>query len=116
MNEDSILDTVKSIIGISLDDHDFDAQLILHINTVLSILNQLGVGEQGFCITGQDDTWEDLFDFKEEDMHAVKTYVALRVWIIFDAQGISSGTLTAIKEQIAELEWRINVAREEMET
>lgn len=115
MNEDSVLDTVKSIIGISLDDHDFDNQLILHINTVLSILNQLGVGEIGFCITGRDETWENLFNFGEEDMHAVKTYVALRVWIIFDAQGISSGTLTAIKEQIAELEWRINVAREEVE-
>ena len=115
MNEDSVLDTVKSIIGISLDDHDFDAQLILHINTVLSILNQLGVGETGFAITGRDETWDDLFNFKEEEMHAVKTYVALRVWIIFDAQGISSGTLTAIKEQIAELEWRINVAREEID-
>lgn len=116
MNEDSILDTVKSIIGISLDDHDFDAQLILHINTILSVLNQLGVGEEGFCITGQDETWDDMFNFNEEDIHAVKTYVALRVWVIFDAQGITSGTLNAITEQIKELEWRINVAKEEMKT
>lgn len=107
----SILDGVKKMLAIDKDYDAFDDELIMHINSVLATLNQLGVGpEEGFHITGRDETW---FSFMGHDdrLNDVRTYVYLRLRLIFDPPTSGFG-VTSIKEQTKELEWRINVTRE----
>ena len=105
---DSILTSVKKIIGISEEDESFDTDLIMHINSVLMILNQLGVGpEDGFSITDKSAVWTDLIG-DNKFIEAVKTFVGLKVRLIFDPP-TSSAVLDSINKTISELEWRINV-------
>ena len=105
---DSILTSVKKIIGISEEDESFDADLIMHINSVLMILNQLGVGpEDGFSITDKSAVWTDVIG-DNKFIEAIKTFVGLKVRLIFDPP-TSSAVLDSINKTISELEWRINV-------
>lgn len=106
---DSILTSVKKMIGVHEDDTSFDVDIILAINSVFSILYQLGVGPKTsqFAITGASETWTDFM--VDENVEMVKNYVGLKVKMIFDPPTI--GTLAeAYKNQIAEYEWRLNVA------
>lgn len=106
---DSILTSVKKMLGIQEDYEHFDADIIMHINSVLMILTQLGVGPaEGFMIEDKNDFWED---FVSENLEAVKTYVYLKVRLIFDPP-TSSAVMEAINRTINELEWRLNVAAE----
>lgn len=108
---DSILTSVKKIIGISEEDDSFDVDLIMHINTVLMTLNQIGVGpSEGFSISSKQDTWDDFFS-GDKPIEAVKSYVSLKVRLIFDPP-TSGSVADAIKSNISELEWRINVMAE----
>ena len=105
---DSILTSVKKIIGISEEDESFDTDLIIHINSVLMILNQLGVGpEDGFSITDKSAVWTDVIG-DHKLIEATKTFVGLKVRLIFDPP-TSSAVLDSINKTISELEWRINV-------
>ena len=105
---DSILPSVKKIIGISEEDESFDTDLIMHINSVLMILNQLGVGpEDGFSITDKSSVWTDVIG-DNKLIEATKTFVGLKVRLIFDPP-TSSAVLDSINKTISELEWRINV-------
>lgn len=112
--DDSILTSVKKVLGIpSYYDH-FDRDILLHLNTVMSILNQLGVGpEEGFIVEDDSTTWSDLFDgdIDTNKMMYVKSYVCLRVRLLFDPP-TSSGAIDAIERQMRELEWRITVTRD----
>ena len=106
---DSILNSVKIANGITEDNTDFDEILVMYTNAVLStILPQLGVGpEKGYTIEGSDEEWSDyLQDYS--NLEAVKTYIPLKVRMIFDPP-TSSAVAEAIKNTIAELEWRLNV-------
>jgi hypothetical protein len=110
--EASILTSTKKILGIPDDYTVFDLDIITHINTAFSTLTQLGVGPaEGFMI--EDDTAE-WTDFIVDDMqyNSVKTYVYLKVRQLFDPP-TTSYLITAFNEQIRELEWRLNVHREE---
>lgn len=112
---DSILDSIKKLLGPTETYTYFDPDIILHINTVFAVLNQLGVGPQnGFMITGSSETWSDyLSDAKLLEL--VKTYVYLKVKLIFDPP-LGSSAMDAVKSLIDEMEWRIIVAvREEAE-
>lgn len=104
---ESILDSVKKMIGPSVSYDVFDPDLIMHINTAFFSLYQLGVTEEPFVITGSDETWSDFHS--ESDLEAVKTYVGLKTRMFFDPP-TNSSLISAINEQIKELEWRINVA------
>lgn len=109
---DSILNSVKIANGITEDNTDFDEILIMYTNAVLStILPQLGVGpEKGYTIEDSDDEWPDYIqDFT--NLEAVKTYVPLKVRMIFDPP-TSSAIAEAIKNTIAELEFRLNIVAE----
>ena len=102
---DSILTSVKKIVGISEEDESFDIDLIMHINSVLMILNQLGVGPTGgFSISDKTSVWSDLLN--ESSIEAAKSYVGLKVRMIFDPP-TSSAVADAINKTISELEWRI---------
>lgn len=106
--EDSILLTIKKLLGLSEDYDVFDMDIIIHINMVFNILNQMGVGpKDGFIISGPEDSWNDYVrDSRKLEM--VKTYIYLKVKQIFDP-GTSSALNNAIEAQINELEWRLHV-------
>lgn len=107
---DSILKTIKKLIGPSLDYDYFDNDLIIHINSAFSVLNQLGLGsDDTFAITGDSETWQDFLGNDKKFLEMVKTYIYLKVKVTFDPP-TSSFVLEAYNKQIAELEWRINIA------
>jgi len=108
---DSILTSVKKMLGIEEEYTHFDSDVTLHINSVMLYLNQLGVGpETGFMITDSTETWNDLL-LDRLDLIAAKTCIFLKVKLIFDPP--SSGfVVDAIERQIKELEWRLNVQAE----
>lgn len=108
---DSILTTTKKILGIDEDYTAFDPDIMMHINSVFVTLNQLGIGpEMGFAIEDALPTWAD---FLGDDLryNAVKTYVYLRVRLLFDPPA-TSFLISSMKEQVQELEWRLSVHRE----
>lgn len=112
--DDSILTSVKKALGIPSNYDHFDRDILLHLNTVMSILNQLGVGpEEGFIVEDDSTTWSDLFDgdIDTNKMMYVKSYVCLRVRLLFDPP-TSSGAIDAMERQMRELEWRITVTRD----
>lgn len=108
---DSILDTTKKVLGIAADYTAFDPDILFHINTVFSTLCQLGIGpEDGFSIEDKDAVWAD-FIGEDKRLNSVKTYTYLRVRMLFDPP-TTSFLQDAMKQQIQELEWRLNVHRE----
>ena len=106
--DESILLTIKKILGVPEDYKVFDVDLIVHINSVLLILQQLGVGpKSGFSITGTEETWSDFFT-NPENLEAVKSYVGIKTKLLFDPPD-SSFVLDSYKTLANELEWRLNV-------
>lgn len=107
----SILTTVKSVLGLAESYSAFDAELILHINSVLSTLNQIGVGpDDGFQIEDASATWESFLG-DDPRLNNIKTYTALKVKMVFDPPG-TSFAIDAFDRNIKELETRIYIARE----
>lgn len=109
--DDSILNSVKDMIaGGAIHEH-FDNELIMHINSVIATLRQIGIGPaDGFSITDDSAVWSDLVgDSKMLD--SVKSYVAFKVRMMFDPP-TSSAVSEAIKENIKELEWRLGTTYE----
>lgn len=106
---DSILTSIKKLLGIDEEYIQFDNDIIMHINTVFLNLTQLGVGpEEGFLIEDDAATWDD-FIGDSNQLQAVKTYVYLKVKLLFDPP-LSSSVIESINRIISELEWRLNVA------
>ena len=109
----SILHDTKQALGLADDYTPFDPELILHINSSLSDLNQLGIGpDDGFEISDEHDTWSDLFD-NDNRLNNVKSYVYLCVKRVFDPPA-TGYALTALKEMIEKAEWRLQVAMDEI--
>ena len=107
----SILDSVKKVLNVASGDVSFDEDIIMHINTVFSTLNQLGIGpEIGFMVEDNTAVWSD---FLQGDLRLnnIKSYMYLRCRMLFDPPTIGY-QVDAMKEQIREFEWRINVQRE----
>ncbi len=106
--EESILTSIKKLLGISEECTDFDVDIITHINTVFMVLTQLGIGpNEGFFIENKDDVWSDYID-DETNLKAIKTYIYLKVRIVFDPP-TNSSLLESMQNSIKELEWRLNV-------
>lgn len=108
--EDSILNSVKILLPVDLEETVFDQQLILYINMGLNTLRQLGVGaKDGFIITGPDETLQDFLgegvDTKTFEM--VKMYLYLETKILWDSGTASSFVITALKEKAQEIEGRL---------
>ena len=105
---DSILVSIKKLLGVTEEYDYFDADIIMHINMAFMVLYQLGVGPKTpFSIEDASATWSD-FMGDSTDLAGVKTYVFLKVKLVFDPPQ-SSAAMEAIKQNIAELEWRLNV-------
>ena len=112
---DSILISIKKLLGIIEDYEHFDPDIIMHINSVFSILTQLGVGPaDGFSITGAGETWSDYIQ-DEKKLEMVKSYIYQKVRLLFDPP-TSSALMEAANNAVAELEWRLNVAVENVES
>ena len=95
------------MLGINADDTNFDSELIIYINGALMVINQLGVGPNGYIIEDALNTWDE-FLIDRTDLELVKTNIYLRVRLIFDPPQ-NSFLVNAIKEQIQEYDWRIEV-------
>ena len=103
---ESILTSIKKLLGLTEDYEAFDTDIIIHINSVFMILNQLGVGpNDGFRISDKSTVWLD-FTSDDKMIEAVKTYIYLKVKLIFDPPS-SSTVLESYNKQISELEWRL---------
>ena len=112
--EESILPSVKKMLGITEDYKFFDSDLIMHINSVFMILHQLGVGpSNGFSIADDTVVWSDYLS-EGSNLALVKSYMGLKVKLLFDPPS-SSATIESINRQISEFEWRLNVEAETKE-
>lgn len=107
---DSILDTTKKLLGLESDYTAFDLDIITHINSVFFTLQQLGVGPAtGFSILDNTAKWTDFIG--TENINSVRSYMALRVRLLFDPPS-SSFALESFKQQAEEMGWRLNVQME----
>lgn len=108
---ESILTSIKKLLGIAEDYTHFDADIIMHINSVFMVLTQLGVGpSEGFIIEDKQMYWEDFID-DPMTLQAVKSYMYLKVKLLFDPPS-SSSVMESTNRMISEYEWRLNVAAE----
>lgn len=106
---ESILTSIKKLLGIAEDYTQFDPDIIIHINTALMNLNQIGVGPvEGFSIEDATSIWTD-FVSDMNQIEGVKTYVYLKVKLVFDPP-LSSAVIESYNRTIEQLEWRLNVA------
>lgn len=103
--EQSILNTIKQMLGITTEQTDFDLDIIVDINTALNILHQLGIGKTWLHIEGTTEKWSDITeDISKCNM--IKTWMYFKVKLMFDPP-LNSTTVSAIERQIQELEFRI---------
>lgn len=106
---ESILTSIKKLLGIAEDDTHFDHDIILHINSAFAILCQLGVGPvTGFRISDKTTIWDDYLGDSVLTLDEVKDYIFLKVKLVFDPPTVG-GVLEMMKETIQEYEWRLNV-------
>lgn len=109
---DSILTSIKKLLGIDESYEHFDADITIHINSVLAILTQLGVGPStGFSITGKTETWSDFIGSNAVNLENVKSYVYMKVRLMFDPPS-TAALIDSMNRLVNELEWRLNVAVE----
>lgn len=107
--ENSILTSTKKMLGITEEYTHFDTDIIMHINSVFMVLNQLGVGpEAGYRIEDKDATWDDFIPSGMQ-LDIVKSYMYLKVRLLFDPPQ-SSSVMESFNRQISEFEWRLNIA------
>lgn len=107
---ESILTSIKKLLGIAAEYTHFDMDIILHVNSVFSILTQLGVGpSEGFSIIDDTAVWDDFISSDDRQFLMVRTYVYMKTKLVFDPP-TNSSHLQALKDAVAEYEWRLNVA------
>jgi hypothetical protein len=107
----SILTSTKKTLGIAEDYTAFDEDIIMHINTVFSTLNQLGLGPaEGFAISDKTPVWAD-FIGTDNRLNNVKSYMYMRVRLMFDPPS-TSYLIASMERQVEQLEWRMNTERE----
>lgn len=105
---ESILTSIKKMLGIAEEYEHFDMDLIIHVNSVLSILAQLGVGpSEGFSIRDKTAVWNEFIP-TGVNLELVKSYVYLKVRLLFDPPS-SSAVIESTNRLINELEWRISI-------
>lgn len=108
---ESILTSIKKLLGVPEEYKQFDDDIIMHINTVFLNLTQLGVGpNEGFSIEDASAYWDDFVDVTSNaQLQAIKSYIYLKVKLLFDPP-LSSAVIESTNRMIAELEWRLNAA------
>lgn len=108
----SILESIKKLLGIASDDTSFDTDLIIYINSYIATLRQLGVGPSGgYSIKSKADMWSALLSETPELLEGVKTYIYLKVRLVFDPP-TSTAVKDAFEKMASEFEWRLNATAE----
>lgn len=106
---DSILTSIKKLLGPTAESGHFDPDIIIHINSAFSTLTQIGLGPKtGFIIRDSSALWTNFLQ-EEKTLESVKTYVYLKVRLIFDPPQ-SAAAIASMEKMASELEWRLNVA------
>lgn len=104
---DSILESIKKLLGIPKEYDVFDVDVIMHINTAFAILNQLGLGpEGGYGIEGYDEIWDDYMT--SYNMSMIKTFIYLKVRLAFDPPS-STALIESMQRTLDELTWRLEL-------
>lgn len=117
--EDSILQSVKKLLGYPVDGTEFDTDILLNINSAIGTLTQLGVGPRnGYIVRGPDQTYGDFLGDHAERSPQVQMFLYMKTRLGFDSATMSSAMMTMFQESIKELEFRLqitgdNVAGEE---
>ena len=108
MTNTSILDNIKKMLGLTAEYTEFDDDIIVHINSVLANLSQMGVSssDEIFQITDNSATWQDFINGDSDILPSVKTYIYLKVKLLFDPPA-NSVLVDAINNQIKEHEYRL---------
>lgn len=110
---DSILNSVKKQLGAEIDYEHFDPEIMLNINAAFSTLHQLGAGpKEGFTLVTGDEVWTDYISDNDVVLNMIKSYVYLKVKLIFDPPQVSY-VMDAYQQMIQEYEWRIKTALDE---
>ena len=108
---ESILTSIKKLLGIEESYEHFDRDIIMHINSVLATLTQLGVGPaRGFSISDKTATWSDFLG-DATNLDAVKSFIYIKVRLLFDPPTVAA-VLESMNRQASEYEWRLNVGAE----
>jgi len=107
---DNILTSTKKVLGIAEDYEAFDIDILMHINSVFATLNSLGIGPHDGYMVDEESTWSHFLN-DDHRLNSVKTFVYLRVRLVFDPPG-TSYLIESLRKQAEELAWRLNVARE----
>lgn len=110
--DESVLNTIKKMLGLDASYDAFDTDILVNINSVIQALSQLGVCTSSKVITGASETWSYLLD-NFSDVSSVKTYIYIKVRVLFDPPS-SSYVLQALSEQAKEIEWRLLMQVEEV--
>lgn len=109
--EDSILKSTKKVLGVDPSYAAFDLDILMHINASFGVLYDLGIGPvDGFVVSDENATWTQLA-LPAHMLNMVRSYVYLKTRLLFDPPS-TSFHLEALKEQIAQFEWRLSVNRE----
>lgn len=106
--ENSVLNTIKAMIGPSVAYSGFDTDLTVHINSSLMYLAQMGVVPDGTKIIDENTTWSDLIGDNDK-LEGIKSYLYFKARIMFDPPA-NSTIMAAYNEEIKQLEWRMNIA------
>lgn len=105
---DSILTSIKKLLGIAADYTHFDGDIIMHINSAFSTLAQLGIGPRnGFSISGSSETWNQFID--DPLVNSAKSYVYISVKLLFDPP-TSSAVVDSYNKRLEEIAWRLSVS------
>lgn len=108
---DSILTSIKKMLGIEEEYTQFDIDIIIHVNSALMVLSQLGIGPNGgFSIADETSIWTE-YTGTDTNLQAIKTYVLLKVRLVFDPPA-SAFIADIFEKQIKEIEWRLMVQKE----
>lgn len=105
---ESILGSIKKLLGIDPTYTQFDDEIIMHINSAIMVLSQVGLTEaDNYAISGAEDTWANFIGARK-DIEAIKVYIYMKTKLVFDPP--QTGYLVeAMKKQVEELEWRLNI-------
>lgn len=110
---ESILTSIKNQLGYEASDTGYDTEIITHINSVLMDLKQLGVGpSDGFEIEDETSTWQDFLGDNVKKFNGVKTYIYMRVKLIFDSSTMTSALIESYNKQCDRFEWRLKTEAE----
>ena len=109
---ESILDTIKQLLGIPTDDDSFDTDVKVNINAAIFTLSQIGIGpSNGYIVTSNTQMWNDYIGASLINLEGVKNYIYLKTKLVFDPP-TNSTTIQAINDNLKELEWRMQLAVE----